>query len=480
MQASEILGLDALYQELSATFPADRRLQNAADRVIYETDWQGSLHNPAVEVLMPCTTDEVAKMVRICRRHGIAIVPQGGNTGLAGGAVPVPERAQAILSLQRLNRIRDINPLAATMTLEAGVILQVAQEAAAEHDMLLPLSIAAEGSACIGGVISTNAGGIQALTYGTMRNLVLGVEVVLADGRIWDGVRALRKDNTGLDLKQLFIGSEGTLGIITAACIRLEQKPDRLEVALLTLRDVEAAMEVFRSVRTRFGTTLTSCEYFTDRGLSLVLQHIPRMRLPLGRSSAYVLLELSCGRPDGDVLSDFTECLAELLEAGHITDATIANNDEQRRNLWALRENITEGERGAGGAIKHDVAVPLASLAKLISMIEENVAALWPGARPNIFGHLGDGNLHVNILPPENSDLAAVPVALLEAVRETIEESAIALKGTFSAEHGVGQTRAAALLRYRSKVEIELMCDIKRVLDPAWQLNPGKILPQDL
>lgn len=446
------------------------------ERSSFETDWRGIVSNPSEAVLLPSSTADVARIVKICARHGVSIVPQGGNTGLVAGGVPVGGRRQVILSLRRMNRIREIDVVNDTMIVEAGAVLSVVQDHAARADRLFPLSLGAEGSCQIGGNIATNAGGVQVLAYGSMRNMVLGLEVVLADGRVWNGLRAVRKDNTGIDLKQMFIGSEGTLGIITAATLRLVPSPKRQVTGLIGLASPEAALEVFTRMRDSAGSSLTSFEFFSEQSLGLVIHHVKSAVAPFAESHpGYVLFEISSLSALDDPTGDIETVLSEYFEADLIRDATIAASESQRRALWGLRDNITEGERAAGGALKHDIAVPISKIPMAIARLERAIADCAPGARLNIFGHIGDGNLHVNVMPAEGQLLSELgknnPL-----ITSVIEDTVVGLEGSFSAEHGIGQIRVGAMLRHKQDVEIDLMRIIKQALDNHGTFNPGKII----
>jgi FAD/FMN-containing dehydrogenase len=418
-------------------------------------------------------------MVRICARHRISIVPQGGNTSLVAGAVPVPGRRQAIINLARMRTVRDLDRLNGTLTVEAGLTLSEAKAVANTEGLMLPVGLASEGSCQIGGNVATNAGGVQALSYGSIRNHVLGVEVVLPDGRVWDGLRALRKDNSGIDLKQLFIGSEGIIGIITAVTLKLQYRPGWHATALLALPTLDAAMTAFVHLKEAFEQELVSCEYFGSEGLDLALRLKTRNRDPFSASHAcYVLVEVAgqeAGRELGLRLADKLE---NLLASGTVSDAVLAQSDAQRTALWALREDISEGERADGGAVKHDIAVPISAIPSTVQRIREELGLASPGARPNIFGHLGDGNLHVNVLPPAGATLTDL-ASDAPAITEIVEKAAMLVGGTFSAEHGIGQLRTKSLRKYRTPLELEMMHAIKRALDPLWLLNPGKVLQVD-
>jgi FAD/FMN-containing dehydrogenase len=468
-----------LRAELSRCLPARSLVFGGDEKAAFEGDWRGLVRNPAEVVLLPASTAEVAEMVRICARHRISIVPQGGNTSLVAGAVPVPGRRQAIINLARMRTVRDLDRLNGTLTVEAGLTLSEAKAVANTEGLMLPVGLASEGSCQIGGNVATNAGGVQALSYGSIRNHVLGVEVVLPDGRVWDGLRALRKDNSGIDLKQLFIGSEGIIGIITAVTLKLQYRPGWHATALLALPTLDAAMTAFVHLKEAFEQELVSCEYFGSEGLDLALRLKTRNRDPFSASHAcYVLVEVAgqeAGRELGLRLADKLE---NLLASGTVSDAVLAQSDAQRTALWALREDISEGERADGGAVKHDIAVPISAIPSTVQRIREELGLASPGARPNIFGHLGDGNLHVNVLPPAGATLTDL-ASDAPAITEIVEKAAMLVGGTFSAEHGIGQLRTKSLRKYRTPLELEMMHAIKRALDPLWLLNPGKVLQVD-
>jgi FAD/FMN-containing dehydrogenase len=420
------------------------------DLAPYERDWRGLVQHPAMAVVLPKTSAQVSDIIKLCRAHGAKIVPQGGNTGLVAGGVPVAGVPQIIVSCNRLNAIRGLDAAANTITVEAGVTVAAVQQAAERAGRLFGVSFGAEGSAQIGGAISTNAGGMQVLAYGSMRAQVLGLEVVLADGRIWDGLTALAKDNTGYDLKQLFIGAEGTLGLITAATLRLLPVPQTRVTALVGVDSPESALRLFAAA----GPGLTLCEYM--RGDSL---HLGAGRLPFAAPD-YVLLE--------------GPHLPEQMFEGAL-DAVIAQSESQRLAFIAWREAISEGELRTGGAVKHDISVPLGRIPDMVHATESLVAARYPGCRPNIFGHLGDGNLHINIRPPEGVPLADLPKA---AITADIESLAVSLGGSFSAEHGIGQFRLPGMVAHKPQVSLDLMRKIRHALDPDQLFNPGKTIPE--
>jgi FAD/FMN-containing dehydrogenase len=424
-------------------------------------------------VVRPKSTEEVAAVVRLCADAGVAIVPQGGNTGLVGGAVA---RDEIVLSLGRMNRIRAIDPANHTLTAEAGCVLASVQKAADEQDCLFPLSLGAEGTCQIGGNLSTNAGGVQVLRYGNARDLTLGLEVVLADGRIWDGLRGLRKDNTGYDLKQVFIGAEGTLGIITAAVLKLFPKPRDRATAMAGVGSLTAALDLFQRVRGRAGDSLTACELLDRRSVDFVLRHIPGTKSPCRQRHAfYVLIELTNASVDGGLTSVAEEVLAKAIEDGLVEDAVIAASAQQARDLWRLRETIPEAQKHEGGSVKHDIAVPISRVADYIDAATAAVEKLIPGIRPVAFGHLGDGNIHFNISQPAGM-AAADFLARRHDINRIVHDLAIEANGSFSAEHGVGLLKKEELERYKGGIETDLMRILKRALDPTNIMNPGKVV----
>lgn len=427
-------------------------------------------------VARPRTTDEVSKVMAICNDAGTAVVPQGGNTGLCGGAMPDGSGTQIILSLSRLNNIRALDAGELTMTVEAGCILADVQDAAKEQDCLFPLSLAAEGSCQIGGNIATNAGGINVLHYGTARNLVLGLEVVLPDGRIWDGLRSLHKDNTGYDLKQLFIGAEGTLGVVTAAVCKLFPHPKQRATCLAALTNLDDCVPLLRAARAGTGERVTSFELIPRIGLDFVIAHMEGCADPLSQAAEwYVLIELSS--PDGseDLSAKLESFLARALEDGQITDAVVAASEAQAQNLWRLREHISESQKFEGGSIKHDIAVPVGSIPAFIREASAAVEAAVPGIRPVPFGHAGDGNVHFNLSQPLGGDRDAF-LARRGKINEIVHGVLAAFGGSISAEHGVGQHWVDALGRHKSPVEMDLMRTLKKTLDPNGIMNPGKVV----
>ncbi|HEY3916182.1 MAG TPA: FAD-binding oxidoreductase [Stellaceae bacterium] len=442
----------------------------------YLREERGSYHGAAKAVLRPASTEEVAAIVKLCAEAKLPIFPQGGNTGLAGGAVPWEDGNGVVLSLSRMNRIREVEPIDFSITVEAGVILAEVQKAAEAADRLFPLSLGAEGTCQIGGNISTNAGGIAVLRYGNTRSLVLGLEVVLPDGRVWHGLRALRKDNTGYDLKQLFIGGEGTLGIITAATLRLFPLPKSVETAFLGLARVEDAMALFSRARKASGDQLTAFELISRFGVDMAVKHIAGVTDPLPTKFPwYVLLEVSSSETQSGLLETLERFLSESLEAGLVKDGVIAKSGPQARDLWRIREGLVEAQKFEGGSIKHDISVPVSRVAEFITRAHAAIAERLPGIRPNAFGHVGDGNIHYNIHQPERAD-KAVFLARQAEFNRIVHDIAVGLNGSISAEHGIGRLKVGELAHYKAPLEIELMRRVKHALDPDGIMNPGKIL----
>jgi D-lactate dehydrogenase (cytochrome) len=447
-----------------------------AEKTPYLVDARELFHGRTPLVLRPATTAEVAEIVRICAEAGVGIVPQGGNTGYVGGSVPGEEGGELLVSLGRMNRVRAVDPLDYTITVEAGCILAEVQQAAAAVERLFPLSLAAEGSCQIGGNLSTNAGGTAVLRYGNARDLVLGLEVVLPDGRVWDGLRRLRKDNRGYDLKQLFLGAEGTLGVITAAVLKLFPLPSESCTALVAVADPASATGLLARFRDSSGDAVTSFEYLNRVCLDLVLEHLPDTTDPFDRPHAhYVLLELASGRGDGGLRSLAESVLVEAFEAGEALDAVIAASAAQGQRLWALREGIPEAQKHAGGCIKHDVSVPVSRVPEFLTKATALAERSIPGVRVAPFGHLGDGNVHFNLTQPRQSERAAF-LAHGERITDAVHALAAELDGSFSAEHGIGRLKKGDLRRYKTPVELALMDALKQTLDPKGIMNPGKVL----
>ncbi|MDE0727549.1 MAG: FAD-binding oxidoreductase [Alphaproteobacteria bacterium] len=438
--------------------------------------WRDNWRGWVPMVVRPANTAEVAAVVAICAETGTPMVPQGGNTGLTGGSQPHDTGAEIILSTTRMNRVREIDTVNNTMTVDAGCILASLQDAASDADRLFPLSLAAEGSCQIGGNLSTNAGGTQVLRYGNARNLVLGLEVVLPDGRIWDGLRGLRKDNTGYDLKQLFIGAEGTLGIITAAVLKLFPKPTEIQSALVAVPDPAASLSLLSRATEAVGEQVTAFELIQRRAIDFVLSNVPGVLDPLEQSYPwYVLMEIS-GQGPPDSLRDTVEgLLGGGLEDGEVLDAVLAANRAQGQALWKIRESIPEAQNHEGQSVKHDVSVPLSRIAEFIERADQALAAAYPGVRCVAFGHIGDGNIHYNPAQPlgeRGADFAKEYGAVNRIVHDLISE----LNGSISAEHGLGRLRRDEARRYKSDVEMDLMQTLKDALDPTNIMNPGKVV----
>ena len=427
-------------------------------------------------VLRPETTEQVAAIVSECRKAGIPLVPQGGNTGLCGGATPDTGGDQVLLSLARMNKIRAIDPLDYTITVEAGCILQNIQQAASDVDRLFPLSLGAEGSCVIGGNLSTNAGGINTLRFGNARDLVLGLEVVLPDGRIWNGLRLLRKDNTGYDLKHLFIGAEGSLGIITAASLKLFPRPREEVTAFVALRDVPGVLELLSRLRLATGDQITAFEFMERFGIDLAIKHVHGVRDPLEQTyEHYALMRASAGRENSGLREIVEETLGQGIEEGLVLDAAIAESEQQAKDFWRIREGIVEGQIPEGGSIKHDVSVPVSRVAEFIRLADAAVAVAIPGCRPCAFGHAGDGNIHYNVTQPVDMD-KQVYLAKWKELNHVVHEIVLRLGGSISAEHGIGQLKRDELADVKSSVEMDLMRQIKTVLDPQGLMNPGKVV----
>ncbi|HVX82913.1 MAG TPA: FAD-binding oxidoreductase [Devosiaceae bacterium] len=430
-------------------------------------------HRPAVAVALPGSVAEVQAVAAWADRHGVALIPQAGNTGLVGAQVPLSGR-EVILSVQRLKAVRAIDAPAGHMTVEAGLTLQEVHEAAEAAGAIFPLWIASQGSARIGGVLSSNAGGVQVLAFGNARELCLGVEAVLADGRLYGGLNALKKDNTGYDLKDLLVGAEGTLGIITAATLKLFPKPEGQETALCSVQSPEEALALFYAIRDRVGSRLTAFELVPRLGLEIQLRHKMLDGDPTaGPSPWYALVEVN--RMRGGLPGALQEALEAALAEGLLGNAVVAESEADRARMWAFREQMSECQSREGASIKHDVSVPVAAVPQLIAEGSAAVEAAIPGVRPCPFGHLGDGNIHFNLSQPIGADPKAF-MALETVANDVIYEAVLRLGGSVSAEHGIGQMKTALLKRVKDPVAIEMMRAIKKALDPNGILNPGKVL----
>ncbi|HUO98698.1 MAG TPA: FAD-binding oxidoreductase [Rhizomicrobium sp.] len=446
--------------------------EDPAELAPHLEEWRSKYKGRASLLLKPASTQEVAAVVACCNLTGTAIVPQGGNTGLVGGQIPFAN--EVLVTLARMNRIRSIDAQDASMVVDAGVVLATARAAAEEQNLMLAASLASVGSSSIGGLVSTNAGGVNVLRYGMMREQVLGLEVVLADGRVLDLLRTLRKDNTGYDLKQLFIGAEGTLGIVTAAALKLFPKPAETATAFAAVADIPSAVKLLARLQEETNGLVNAFELMSRTGLELVLEHIPGAADPLSAPSPwYVLCEASGVK---GVAAAFQAALETALDGGLAADVVIASSDAQSAALWKLREAMSEAQKLDGPSLKHDVSVPVSAAAEFVRAGIAAVAAVLPTARPVPFGHLGDGNLHFNFQMARGEDMAAF-LARWDEIQAIVHDVVHDFGGSFSAEHGVGVMKRSDLKRYKSPAEVELMRTLKRTLDPKNTLNPGKLVP---
>ncbi len=442
----------------------------------FEQDWRRRWHGRARAIVRPASTTEVARVVSLCADRGVPVVPQGGNTGLVGGGVPDGSGTQVLLSLRRLNRIRAIDAANLTLTAEAGCVLQQVQEAAQAQGLMFPLSLAAEGSCTIGGNLATNAGGTQVLRFGNARDLCLGLEVVTPRGEVWAGLSGLRKDNTGYDLRGLYIGSEGTLGIITAATLKLWPEPASTTTAMAACRSLQDCVALLGLARRRLDASLTGFEVMNGFSLELVAKHFPQIARPLPAVAWTVLLEQSDAQPEDAARTRIEALLEEALEAGCIHDAAVAQSLAQSRTLWHLRESIPLAQAEEGLNIKHDISVPVSAIPEFVERTDAALAARWPGIRFVNFGHLGDGNLHYNVQAPAGADGAAFLRDHEHAVNGIVYDAVQACGGSISAEHGVGSLKRDELPLRKSAVAMELMRAVKAALDPAGLMNPGRVL----
>ncbi|MBR0566235.1 FAD-binding oxidoreductase [Azoarcus sp. L1K30] len=468
--------MDEFLRTLTDIVGRDHVLVDADDAAPYLVDWRGRYQGAARAVVRPTSTAQVAAVVAACHAAAVAVVPQGGNTGLCGGATPLADGQSVVLSLSRLNRVRALDADNNTLCVEAGCKLAAVQEAARGAGRFFPLSLASEGSCEIGGNLSTNAGGVQVLRYGNMRDLVLGLEVVLPDGRVWDGLRELRKDNTGYDLKHLFVGAEGTLGVITAATLKLFPSPQARATAWVAVPDPAAAVALLASMRAACGDRITAFELVARAALEIVLKHIDGARDPLSSPALWsVLVELSDTLPDAALEEMLMHELASASERGLVIDAAVAGSLAQSATLWALRENISEAQRIEGVSIKHDISVPVSRIPHFLVAAGERLRAIWPDVRVVAFGHIGDGNLHYNLSKADAEDNDAF-IARTDEANRVVHDLVSELGGSISAEHGLGQLKRDEIRRYKSDLELELMRRIKAALDPAGLMNPGKLL----
>jgi FAD/FMN-containing dehydrogenase len=463
--------LDALR---SSVGPA--QVLTEGDLSAYEIDWRKRYHGRALAVVRPADATEVAAVVRACAAHGASLVPQGGNTGLVGGGIPDASGTQVLLSLVRLNRVRAIDAANLTMTVDAGCVLQAVQEAAAAQQLLFPLSLAAEGSCTIGGNLATNAGGTQVLRYGNARDLCLGLEVVTATGELWSSLTGLRKDNTGYDLRDLFIGSEGTLGVITGATLKLYPQPAAMSTALATVATLQAAVDLLQLAQARLGPGLTAFEVMNHNSLALVRSHFPQLTQPLAAAPWTVLLEQSDCESQAHAQGLFEALLEAALERGLIADAAVAASQQQSGAMWHLRESIPLAQSLEGLNIKHDIALPVSAVPGFVAQTDAALARAFPGVRMIDFGHLGDGNLHYNVQAPAGVAAADFLRDHEAAVNTRVYDAVLAHGGSISAEHGIGALKRDELAQRKSPVALQMMRAIKAALDPAGTLNPGRLL----
>ena len=454
----------------------EANLLTGGDLSAFEIDWRKRWRGKALAVVRPGTTAEVAAIVRACAAAGVAIVPQGGNTGLVGAGVPDASGTQVLLSLTRMNRIRELDRANLTLTVEAGCVLQAVQQAATDAGLLFPLSLAAEGSCTIGGNLATNAGGTQVLRYGNARALCLGLEAVTAAGEVWHGLAGLRKDNTGYDLRDLLIGSEGTLAIITAATLALHPRPAATMTALAACATLDGCVALLAAAQRRLGPGLTGFEVMNAFSLALVARHFPQLRQPLPAGPWTVLVELSDNEGESHARAQFEGLLADALAAGTIGDAAVAESLAQSGSMWHLRESIPLAQSEEGLNIKHDIALPVSRIPAFCAATDAALAARWPGVRLVNFGHLGDGNLHYNVQAPEGADAAAFLRDDEHEVNQVVFDAVAAHAGSISAEHGIGALKRDELALRKDPTALAMMRAIKHALDPQGLLNPGRVL----
>ncbi len=442
------------------------------------TDWRGRYTGRAVALASPASTEELAELVRLCARHGLPIVPQGGNSGMSGGATPDAGGGQLLLSLRRMNAILDIDREARRVTAQAGVILQTLHDATEAVGLRFPLTLGGKGSATVGGLISTNAGGCQVLRHGSMRALVLGLEAVLADGQVYSALTPLKKDNRGFDLKQLLIGSEGTLGIVTAATLKLLPAVAERRVIWAGLPSLQAARALLLHCEGEMGDALEGFEVMPQSCLEAVLAYLPDARAPLGEDHAWhALIEVVADSAAADTLHDRTEAmLASAFEAGLVEDGTIAVSEAQAEAFWLLRESVAPAERAQGPAVQHDISVPVEKMPDFVDAAVPAIQASWPGTQALAFGHLGDGNVHFHVLAPKGVEAKAWDGGEGRAISRQVHDLVTAWGGSISAEHGIGQSKRAELERLGDPVALSMLRAVKRALDPNWLLNPGKLV----
>ena len=474
---TESISSAAISTALEAIVGPNACLSSAHDIEPYIVDYRKLYRGKAVAVVLPSSTEQVSKVVAWCHEHEVAIVPQGGNTSLMGGSVPGSDRQSIVLSLKRMNQVLAVDPLNDTLTVQAGVTLHGARAAAEESGRLFPLRIGSEGTCQIGGNIATNAGGTAVLRYGNMRDLVLGVEVVLPDGRVFDGLRGLRKDNTGYDLKQLFVGSEGTLGIVTAAVLKLASRPSASAVALVAVASPAAAVELLAHAKSQAGQTVTAFELISRAALTLVREYLGGVASPLqGEPEWMVLIELTSGGAAQSLDELLHMVLEQGIERGWVLDAAVAASISDAEAFWRLREEISDAQTRTGGSIKCDISVPLSRIARFVEEASLEVLRLAPETRLVIYGHMGDGNVHFNPLRPAHVTARDFLQAHYGPVSNLVDGLAHRLGGSISAEHGIGVSKRDDLARYKNPVELSVMRQVKQALDPKGLLNPGKVL----
>lgn len=443
----------------------------------YCEDWRGLHKGSTPAVVRPASTEEVAAIVRLCAERHIAIVPQGGNTSLVNGATPSAARDQLVLSLARMNKVRNLDVVNLTITVDAGIALKAAQEAALAADCMLPLSMGSEGSAQIGGALSTNAGGNYTVRYGNARDILLGLEVVLPTGEIWNGLRLLRKDNTGYCLRQLFVGAEGTLGIITAAVLKLVPRPQEIALAFCAVPSEKSALDLYMFCRSRFHNSIQAFEYMCNAGIDLVLRHISGTQFPMANpASHYVLVELAEYSSGSGIREKLEDVLGSAMENGLVQDAVLAGSPAERTALWRLREEQSEAQKREAASVKNDVSVPVSKTAEFLVRGRAACERQFPGVRVIPYGHMGDGNIHFNLLPAAGTTNAAF-LKQTEAIMDAVNEIVRQFDGSFSAEHGIGRLKTYMMEEWRGGAELATMRRIKAALDPLGIMNPGKVLP---
>ncbi|SCB19849.1 FAD-binding oxidoreductase [Rhizobium multihospitium] len=473
--SSSALSSDLL-DRFAAIVGEKHAVRDAAEIAPHLVENRGLYHGASPMLLKPGSVEEVSAILKLASETGTAIVPQTGNTGLVGGQTPREDGSDIILSLERMNRVRDIDPVGNTMIVDGGCILADVHKAAAEHGRMFPLSLGSEGSCRIAGNLSTNAGGTAVLAYGNMRQLCLGLEVVLPTGEIWNGLRRLKKDNTGYDLRDLFIGAEGTLGVITGAVLKLFPQPLGHQVAFAGLQSVDDALTLFKNASSLCGTALTGFELMPRIGVEFTTRHIPGVRDPLDTAHPwYVLIDISTSDSAETAERMMSALLEQGYEAGLVQDATIASSETQQKAIWHMRESMSDAQKPEGGSIKHDVSVPVAQIPQFMAEAEKAVVAAMPGARVCAFGHMGDGNIHYNISQPVGADKAEF-IGRWREINKIVHGLVLHHGGSISAEHGIGQLKRDELASIRSDIEMDLMRRIKTAFDPAGIMNPGKVL----